>query len=404
MIHTSQFADRFVLGPLGFWAAAGQAALAPFAPYNPAVRVTQAGLEAMGAFAGPSAIPGYDLDVAPEVRAEAPFGRLLHFPARYAAPDAPRYLVIAPLSGHHATLLRPTVDALLDTGEVDLVEWHSADDVPLSEGVLGYERYVAHLDTFLDAMAAADPDRPFHAVAVCQPGPALVTALAARAMAGGRAQPDGVSLLAAPMDPAAGGSSLARSVAGHGARCLPPSVTERVPFDRAGVGREIVPGRLQIWTMMAQNPVQHMTRCWTLFRQRLNGQHNAADAVVAFYERFGALIAIDAALYRDTLARVFAERELAAGTAHLGGEPVDPAALTDLGVQTIAGGADPICAPEQTHAAHDILAGAPERLRDRLTVPGLGHYDVFAGPRFRAQILPRITAFALACRSARAEG
>jgi len=83
---------------------------------------------------------------------------------------------------------------------------------------------------------------------------------------------------------------------------------------------------------------------------------------------------------------------------------VDPAALTDLGVQTIAGDADPICAPAQTHAAHDILARAPERLRDRLTVPGLGHYDVFAGPRFRAQILPRITAFALACRSARAKG
>lgn len=404
MIHTSQFADRFVLGPLGFWAAAGQAALAPFAPYNPALRATQASLEALGAFTGPAGIPAYDLDVTPDVVADAPFGRLLHFPARYPAPDAPRYLVIAPLSGHHATLLAPTVDALLDTGDVALVAWHSADDVPLSQGVLDYDRYIAHLDTFLDAMAAADPARPFHAVAVCQPGPPLVTALAARAMAGRGAQPDGISLIAAPMDPAAGGSSLAQHAAGYGQGCLPTPATERVPFDRAGAGREIVPGRLQVWTMMAQNPVQHMTRCWTLFRQRLNGQHNAADAVVAFYERFGALVAIDAALYRDTLDRVFRRRELAAGTAHVAGEPVDPAALTNLGVQTIAGGADPICAPAQTHAAHDILAGAPAHLRDRLTVPGLGHYDVFAGPRFRAQILPRITAFALACRSGRTAG
>lgn len=397
-MHAVQLTERFVLDPLRLWAHAGEVMLAPLAPHSAAARASQAGFEAIRAFTGPTGQPAFNLDVTPEVVAEQPFGRLLHFAGRFGGRDRPRYLVIAPLSGHHATLLRPTVDALLDTGEVLLVEWHSADDVPLTEGILDYDRYIDHLRAFLRSAADAEPGHGYHAVAVCQPGPPLMNALSAMAAAGEHGRPDGVSLMGAPMDPGATTLSLSHAIAGAGSACLSAHATERVAFDRPGAGREIVPGRTQVWTLMAQHPAQHVSRWWTLLRQRVNEHHGAANAVSEFYERFGAHVAIDAALYRDTLDRVFGRRELATGRATWRGAAVDPAVITGIGLQTIGGENDAVCAPAETHAAHAMLTGVPDALRDRLTATGLGHYDLFAGRRFRAQILPRLAAFALACR------
>ena len=398
-MHPVQLTERFVLDPLRLWASAGEAMLAPFAPHNAAARASRAGFEAVRAFTGPGHSPAFNLDVQPEVLNAQPFGRLLYFAGRFGGGDAPRYVLIAPLSGHHATLLRPTVDALLDTGDVLLVEWHSADDVPLTEGVLDYDRYVDHLRAFMRAAADADTSRSYHAIAVCQPGPPLINALSAMAATGEPGRPASASLIGAPMDAGATTLSLSNALAGAGAACLSAHATERASFDRPGAGREIVPGRTQVWTLMAQQPAQHVSRWWTLVRQRLNGQDGAADAVTEFYERFGAHVAIDAALYRDTLDRVFGRRELATGRATWHGAPLDPAVVTDIGLQTIGGDADMVCAPAETHAAHGILTGIPDARRDRLTVPGLEHYDLFAGRRFRAQILPRVAAFALACRT-----
>jgi poly(3-hydroxybutyrate) depolymerase len=398
-MHPVQLTERFVLDPLRLWATAGEAMLAPLAPHSAAARASRAGFEAIRAFAGPSGSPAFNLDVAPDVAAEQPFGRILHFASRFGGKDAPRYLVIAPLSGHHATLLRPTVDALLDTGDVWLIEWYSADAVSLREGILDYDRYVDHLRAFLHAVADAEPARGYHVLAVCQPGPPLINALTVMSAAGEGGAPTSVSLLGAPMDPGATTLSLSNAIAGAGAACLSAHATEHVAFDRPGAGREIVPGRTQVWTLMAQQPGQHVSRWWTLMRQRINGQDRAADAVAEFYERFGAHIAIDAALYRDTLDRVFGRRELATGRARWRGHALDPSMIRNIGLQTRGGETDVVCAPAETHAAHGILAGIPETRRDRLTAPGLGHYDLFAGRRFRAQILPRVAAFALACQS-----
>jgi poly(3-hydroxybutyrate) depolymerase len=225
-----------------------------------------------------------------------------------------------------------------------------------------------------------------------------VAALTVQQLEGDRARPDGITVIAAPMDPAAAPTQVSALAAESGARGLPPNAVQRVGLDRPGAGREVVPGLVQLWSMLFQAPSEHLARHWRLVGRRISGDHAEAEALAEFYDRYVAVIDLDAALYRETLRRVFTERELAAGRATWRGRALDPSGIRDVGVQTIEGGADDICAPGQTRAAHAILSGVPKTLRDHLEVPELSHYATFAGRRFRAQVLPRVAAFAYACR------
>jgi poly(3-hydroxybutyrate) depolymerase len=172
------------------------------------------------------------------------------------------------------------------------------------------------------------------------------------------------------------------------------NVIHTVPHGMPGAGRPVYPGFLQLMGFMSLDPDRHMEKHRNLFFDRLHGNHDAADKTAEFYDEYLSVIDLDAEIYIDSIARVFQKRELVRGKGTWRGKPVDTACVTDMGLQTIEGGQDDICAPGQTQAAHDILSGVPHHRRDHHVEPDVGHYGGFAGRRFKANILPRIVAFA----------
>lgn len=392
MLYALHAMQRLALEPVHLMAEAGQMLLQPLAG-NPATRPAQAMLEMTSRLTRDYGKPGFDLDVPERVIDETAFARLLRFNARPQVADPRLFFLAAPLSGHHATLLRHTVDALLDHGDVVITDWLDARTVPLDAGAFGLDDYADHLARFM-AQASAGESRHLSAIAVCQPGPPTVTALTVMARDALPGTPASLSIISAPMDPAAAPTEVTDLAARHPMDWFERHVIHTVPFTETGRGRRVYPGFLQLMGFMAMNPERHMEKQRTAFWDRLHGNDDAADRVVEFYDEYWSVLDLPAEFYLDTIQRVFQDRELINGTATHHGQPIDPAIVTDLALQTIEAGADDVCAPGQTRAAHDILAGIPDARRDHLVAEGVGHYGGFAGSKFRQHVLPRLVAFA----------
>ncbi len=385
---------RKMLEPFSLAAETGQILLEPLTKASFSARTLSAGLELFGRATRTYYKPEFGLDIEPEVAVDKPFCRLLRFAPRPHGDPERRFLLIAPLSGHHATLLRHTVDAFIDHGEVFITDWTDAGEVPFGEGSFGLDDYVAYLLDFMAALSDKQPDGGYHALAVCQPGPALVTALSLLTESGAGQRPSAVTLISAPMDVSAAPSDVTRLSQSQPVSWFKSKAIHTVPLSRPGAGRLVYPGFLQLASFMAMDPERHAEKHVTLFFDRIAGQHDAAQKTADFYDEYCSALDMDAAFYLDTIERVFQRRELAEGRATWRGQTVDPTQVTDVALQTIEGGNDDICAPGQTEAAHAILSSLPSHLRDHHVEPGVGHYGGFAGGRFRRNILPRILAFA----------
>ena len=322
--------------------------------------------------------PGFGID-GERVAIEHPFCRLLHF-----AGPGPRVLVCAPLSGHHATLVRDTVASLRAHHDVYVTDWVDAREVPLASGTFSLDDYVTLLARFITEL-----DRP-HVVAVCQP---TVPALAATALlsARGEAAPRSLVLMGGPIDARVNPTVVCKLATDHPLAWFEQMMIHTVPAEFAGVGRRVYPGFLQLTAFVMMHPDRHAQAYASYWMSRLRGDDDAARIHERFYDEYNAVLDMDARYYLDTVRTVFQEFALARGIWRVAGELVEPAAIAATPVFAIEGEHDDISALGQTQAALALCTRAPAKRHH--VASGTGHYGLFSGSRWRDAIYPEVRAF-----------
>jgi len=322
--------------------------------------------------------PAFGLD-GETVAASHPFCRLLRFPG-----PGPRVLVCAPLSGHHATLVRDTVASLRAHHDVYVTDWLDARDVPLAAGPFSLDDYVALIARFIKEL-----DRP-HVVAVCQPTVPMLAATALLA-ARGEATPKSLVLMGGPIDARINPTVVCKLATEHPLAWFERTMIHDVPAAYAGAGRRVYPGFLQLTAFVMMHPDRHAQAYAAYWMNRLRGDDAAAQTHERFYDEYNAVLDMDAAYYLDTVRTVFQEFALARGTWRVAGELVEPAAITQTPVFAIEGELDDISALGQTWAALALCSGAPAKRH--YVARGTGHYGLFSGSRWRESIYPEVRAF-----------
>ncbi|MEP6862117.1 MAG: polyhydroxyalkanoate depolymerase [Deltaproteobacteria bacterium] len=334
--------------------------------------------------------PGFEIPgVVENVILTRPFCRLVHF----AAPQkrsVPRVLVIAPLSGHHASLVRDTVATLLQAHDVYVTDWLDARDVPLTAGTFSLDAYVTELRGFIQHLGAAQ----LHVVAVCQPTVPALAAISLDAAAGAPA-PRSLVLMGGPVDARRNPTVVDKLATDHPLAWFEQQMIHRVPERYAGAGRRVYPGFLQLSAFVMMNPDKHVQAYWQYWLARLRGDDAAAALHEKFYDEYNAVLDMDASYYLDTVRIVFQEFALARGTWRVGGELVDPSKITATPIFTIEGELDDISGLGQTAAALELAANAP--VKRELVAAGCGHYGLFSGSRWREAIYPEVRSFIGEC-------
>jgi poly(3-hydroxybutyrate) depolymerase len=331
---------------------------------------------------------GREYVVTQHVMASRPFGNLVHFHVNGRKPLARRVFLIAPMSGHYATLLRKTVVSLLPNCEVFVTDWHNARDIPVSEGKFDIEDYTLYLVEFLRRLG---PDT--HVIAICQPAPLALAATACLAAEDPAAQPRTLTLIGGPVDPDAAPTE----VTDFGRRVtmgqLEQLVIQRVGFNHAGVGRLVYPGLLQLASFISMNLDTHARAFRDEILRLAKGESGDHDRHNAFYDEYLAVMDMTAEFYLSTVRRIFKEREIARNVFSVAGRPIDIGRITRTAVMTVEGAEDDISAPGQCVAALPLLTGLPESHKAQHLEPGAGHYGIFAGKSWRNNIRPLVLAF-----------
>jgi poly(3-hydroxybutyrate) depolymerase len=323
-----------------------------------------------------------EVDIVEEVADETPFGTLRHFAKDTATPQ-PRVLVVAPLSGHFATLLRHTVKTLLPDHDVFITDWHNARDVPAGAGRFGFDDYVQHVIRFLRAMGEGS-----HVLAVCQPCVQVLAAAALMAQAGDPAAPHSMTLMAGPVDTRVNPTKVNELATEKPIAWFERNLIATVPAPYAGRGRRVYPGFVQLSAFMAMNIHRHIKAHLDLHGHIARGETDKAEVIKTFYDEYFAVLDLPAEFYIETIDRVFQQALLARGELVVAGERVDPSAITRTALLTVEGERDDICALGQTVAAHDLCRRLkPFRKRHHMQA-GVGHYGVFSGRRWETQIYP----------------
>ena len=332
-------------------------------------------------------IEGRQVDVREELVHETPFCRLLHF-ERDVTRDDPRVLIVAPLSGHHASLLRETVRELLPDHEVYITDWVEARLVPLSEGSFDLADYV---DLLIAQLRELGPD--VHILSVCQPAVPVLIATAMMAEQDDPAQPASMVLISGPVDTRVNPSKVNQFARVHSLKSLDTMVVHRVPVGHPGSGRRVYPGVLQLWSFMSLDPHRHVDAHVGLFKDVVKGEIESADKRRKFYDEYFAVMDLPAEFYLETVQHVFHRHSLPEGKMLHRGKRVRLDAIRRTALLTIEGGDDDITTPGQTQAAHKLLSSLPPSWKEHHLQEGVGHYGTFSGRRFREGIAPRIRAF-----------
>jgi poly(3-hydroxybutyrate) depolymerase len=329
--------------------------------------------------------PPFGIDgVIEEIVDDTPFGSLLHF--RKETPVVqPRVLLVAPMSGHFATLLRHTVQVMLPEHDIYITDWKNARDTPLSEGRFGLDEFVDHIIRFLRVMGAGA-----HVVAVCQPTVPALAAAAVMAEAGDAALPRSLTLMAGPIDTRVNPTKVNELARSRPIEWFQRHLIGSVPWQFPGAFRHVYPGFMQLSAFMSLNLDRHITAHWGQFRSLVGGDHLSAEAHRRFYNEYGAVMDLPAEFYLETVERVFQRHDLPAGMLTWHGELIQPAALRRVGLLTVEGERDDICAIGQTMAALDICARIPVNLKQHHLQTGVGHYGVFSGRRWASEVYPRV--------------
>jgi len=319
---------------------------------------------------------------------ERPFGDLIHFNVPGRATQDRKVLLVAPMSGHYATLLRSTVKSLMVNCEVYVTDWHNARDIPVSAGKFDIEDYTLYLVDFMREMG---PDT--HVIAVCQPVPLTLAATAYLAEQDPDAQPLSLTLIGGPVDPDAAPTE----VTDFGARVtmgqLEELAIQRVGFKYPGVGRMVYPGLLQLASFMSMNSERHGKAFTNQIQRASKKEASDHDAHNRFYDEYLAVMDMTAEFYLSTVERVFKSREIARNEFVVDGHKVDIGKITHVAVKTVEGAKDDISAPGQCIAALGLCTGLPESMKASHVEPGAGHYGIFAGRSWRDNIRPLVIDF-----------
>jgi poly(3-hydroxybutyrate) depolymerase len=327
---------------------------------------------------------GRDVTVTEEVAGATPFGRLLHF-AKDCPGRGPTVLVVAPLSGHFATLLRETVRTMLRDHDVYMAEWANARDVPVGHGRFGLDEYIEHVMRWLERIGP-----PAHVLAVCQPGPAALAATALLAAEGSPATPRSLTLMASPIDTSSSPNDVNRLATTMPLEWFETNVVMPVPPGHPGFGRRVYPGFLQLTSFVSMNLDRHVDQHLALFRALAEGRLDEAESIRKFYDEYFAVLDMDADYYLDTLDAVFQRNLLAKGELTWRGVPVDPTAITETALLTVEGERDDVCGIGQTLAAHDLLSSVRASRKKHYLQVGAGHYGVFSGQRWNNEVYPMV--------------
>ena len=331
---------------------------------------------------------GRDHIVTVEVDVKRAFGDLIHFQVQGRAPMKRRILLVAPMSGHYATLLRSTVQSLLPDADVWITDWHNARDIPVSAGKFDIEDYTLYLSEFMDHLG---PD--LHVIAVCQPAPIALAATAYLAAEKPKAQPRTLTLIGGPIDPDANPSD----VTDFGRRVtmgqLEQVMLQRVGFKYAGVGRMVYPGLLQLASFVSMNAETHSKAFYDQIMRVSKEEDGDHDKHNKFYDEYLAVMDMTAEFYMSTVERIFKNREIAQNQFVVAGRAVDIGAIDSVAVKIVEGEKDDISAPGQCLAALDLLTGLPDSKKAAHLEPGAGHYGIFAGKSWRNNIRPLVLDF-----------
>jgi poly(3-hydroxybutyrate) depolymerase len=333
-----------------------------------------------------------EVDVFEEVIERLPFGDLLHFAKPDLAMPQPRMLVVAPLSGHFATLLRNTVETLLRDHDVYIMDWKNARDVPLSAGPFGFDDYVEYIMRFLRVLG---PET--HLLAVCQPCVPALAATALMAQDREACQPRSLSLLGGPVDTRISPTVVNDLATDNPYSWFENNVIHTVPARYRGAGRRVYPGFLQLTAFMSMNSGRHWEQQRQLYRHLAAGDAEAAAKIRDFYEEYFAVLDLAAEFYLETIDKVFQRMLLAKGElTYRGDRKVDCGAIRRTALLTVEGERDDICAVGQTAAAHGLCSSLRPHLKRHYLQPGVGHYGVFSGSRWEKQVYPQVRSMVLA--------
>lgn len=322
--------------------------------------------------------------VTEEAADATPFGTLLHF-RKDRAPAQPPVLVVAPMSGHFATLLRGTVKVLLPENDVFITDWHNARDVPLADGSFGMDEFIEHIMRFLRTIGPGA-----HIIAVCQPAVAVLAAVALLAQAGDPAQPRSMTLMAGPIDTRVNPTKVNELAAGHPIEWFARNLIGVVPWRYRGAWRHVYPGFMQLAAFMTMNLERHVGAHFTHFRALVGGDAAGAAAHRGFYDEYNAVMDLPAEFYLETVQRVFQDHDLPLGRLMFRGEKVRPGAIRRTALLTVEGERDDICAIGQTVAALDLCTGIHPGMKRHHLQTGVGHYGVFSGRRWATEVYPRV--------------
>lgn len=340
-------------------------------------------------------VKGERVAVAERIVWERPFCKLIHFERRLPRPmpAQPKLLIVAPMSGHYATLLRGTVEAFLPHFEVYITDWMDARMVPLAAGPFDLDDYIDYLIAMCRSLSQGGSKPGLHTLGVCQPSVPLIAAVARMEAAGDPAAPASMTLMGGPIDTRKSPTAVNKLAQERGTEWFRQNCIHTVPFPHPGTARRVYPGYLQLSGFMAMNFDRHVDAHKSMFNHLVQGDGDLADRHREFYDEYLAVMDLAAEYYLQTVETVFVEHSLPKGEMKHRGELVDLTAIRACGLLTVEGEKDDISGVGQTYAAQDLCNNIPQSRKRHYLQKGVGHYGVFNGSRFRAEIAPRIADF-----------
>jgi len=327
-------------------------------------------------------IDGRDVAVREEIVLQKPFGQLKRF-VRDGVEGGPRLLIVAPMSGHFATLLRGTVERMLPFADVYITDWRDAKLVPLSEGRFDLDDYVDYLVEFLEKIGPGA-----HMLAVCQPSVPCYAAACLMSADQNPCRPKTLTMMGGPIDTREAPTAVNTLATERPHSWFEQNVIATVPTMYPGAGRQVYPGFLQLTGFMSMNLGNHMMSHWEMFKHLVAGDGESADATKDFYDEYRSVCDMTAEYYLQTIDVVFQSHALPAGTMTHRGRAVDPAAITDVAILAIEGERDDISGLGQTKAALTIATALPDEKKRYYMAEGVGHYGIFNGSKWRDRIAP----------------
>ena len=329
-------------------------------------------------------VDGETLAVDEEAVHSTPFATLMRFATPRSAAQ-PKVLLVAPMSGHFATLLRDTVRTMLQGHEVYITDWHNIRDVPITAGRFGLDEYTEHLMRFLEVIGPGA-----HLMAICQPCVSALSAVALMSEDANPATPLSLTLMAGPIDCRISPTAVNELATTKPIDWFESHLISRVPLGHRGAGRRVYPGFVQLSAFMSMNRERHATAFREYYQHLLDDEIEKAEVTRTFYEEYLAVSDLSADFYLETVRLVFQEFALPKGELTYRGRRIDPGAIRRTALLTVEGERDDICSIGQTLAAQDLARNLRPYMRTHYVQPGVGHYGVFSGRRWQNQIYPMV--------------